>query len=107
MLSAVASVPHSNSVVLYVGLRAKKKLFEKSILSLAFVDLLTGVICTPFVLLTYYFKYTREEAGCTDMLKEYFKEQGSNYYKYKWILPNIVKACTCLHVLYITATRLS
>ena len=45
----------SNSVVLYVGLRVKRRMFERSILSLACVDLLTGVVCTPMVLLTYYY----------------------------------------------------
>ena len=74
----------SNGFVLYVGLRVKKRLFEKPILrwllilwpqryfnywpiftpllkwltlssSLAFVDFLTGIICTPVVILTYYF----------------------------------------------------
>ena len=82
----------SNGFVLYVGLRVKKKLFEKPILrcltffvkiscwpqryfkfvsghywyylklltppissSLAFVDFMTGIICTPVVILTYFF----------------------------------------------------
>jgi len=98
----------SNGFVLYVGLRVKKKLFEKPILSLAFVDFLTGIICTPVVILTYYFKYTRATVGCEDLLKSYLKAAGyfaGRLYRYKWLLPNIVKACTCFHVLYITATR--
>jgi len=98
----------SNGFVLYVGLRVKKRLFEKPILSLAFVDFLTGIICTPVVILTYYFRYTRATVGCEDLLKSYLKAAGylaGRLYRYKWLLPNIVKACTCFHVLYITATR--
>ena len=45
----------TNSVVIYVGVNASKKMFERSILSLAFVDILTGIICTPSVCLTYYY----------------------------------------------------
>merc|ERR1719312_498258 len=72
-------------------------MFEKSILSLAFVDILTGIICTPSVCLTYYYKYV----GCENAMKLYLK----SIYNYKWILPNFVKTCTCYHVLYITITR--
>ena len=45
----------SNSTVIYVSAKTSKKMFEKSILSLAFVDLLTGIICTPSVCLIYYY----------------------------------------------------
>ena len=44
----------ANITVIYVGFNTSKKIFEKSILSLAFVDLLTGVICTPSVSIIYY-----------------------------------------------------
>jgi len=98
----------SNGFVLYVGLRVKKRLFEKPILSLAFVDFMTGIICTPVVILTYYYRYTRATVGCEDLLRSYLNAAGyvtGRMYRYKWLLPNIVKACTCFHVLYITATR--
>ena len=45
----------SNSVVIYVGLWVKKDLFEPAILSLAFADLLTGLVCTPIVCVIYYY----------------------------------------------------
>ena len=44
----------ANITVIYVGFNTSKKIFENSILSLAFVDLLTGVICTPSVSIIYY-----------------------------------------------------
>eukprot|EP00092_Neocalanus_flemingeri_P033874 GFUD01036836.1.p1 GENE.GFUD01036836.1~~GFUD01036836.1.p1 ORF type:complete len:583 (-),score=130.25 GFUD01036836.1:172-1920(-) len=91
----------SNSTVIYVGLKTSKKVFEKPILSLACVDILTGIICTPSVCLIYYYKYV----GCEDDLKKYLKSVAPAIYNYKWILPNFVKACTCYHVLYITSTR--
>ena len=55
----------TNSMVIYVGVNANKKMFEKSILSLAFVDILTGIICTPSVCLTYY--YSRFTSSYTQM----------------------------------------
>ena len=45
----------TNSVVISISVNARKKIFEKSNLSLAFVDILTGIICTPSVCLTYYY----------------------------------------------------
>ena len=77
----------------------RDRLFEPSVLSLAVVDLLTGVVCTPLVILIYYYsehalfyfissilsilsfnclfytpEHTREEAGCTDVMKDFLKE---------------------------------
>ena len=43
----------SNMVVLFFGL--KKKVFPAPILTLAFNDLLTGLLGTPFVMAIYYF----------------------------------------------------
>ena len=45
----------TNSVVISIGVNARKKIFEKSNLSLAFVDILTGIICTPSVYLIYHY----------------------------------------------------
>ena len=42
----------SNTVVLFFGL--KKKIFPAPILTLAFTDLLTGLLSTPLVMLIYY-----------------------------------------------------
>ena len=53
-LSGVLTIV-SNSTVLYVGINTGTKVFEKSILSLAVVDLLTGMICTPLVSIIYYY----------------------------------------------------
>ena len=45
----------TNSVVISIGVNARNKIFEKSILSLAFVDILAGIIYTPSVCLIYYY----------------------------------------------------
>ena len=44
----------TNSVVISIGVNARK-IFEKSIMSLAFVDILTRIIYTPSVCLIYYY----------------------------------------------------
>ena len=43
----------SNMAVIYFGLR-KKRLFPAPILSLAFTDLLSGILATPLVIAIYY-----------------------------------------------------
>ena len=53
-LSGVLTIV-SNGTVIYVGVTTGNKVFENSILSLAFVDLLTGIICTPLVSVIYYY----------------------------------------------------
>ena len=53
----------SNTAVLYVTLRVQHNLFEPSILSLACVDLLYGLLCTPLVCLIYYHSECRQPAN--------------------------------------------
>merc|ERR1712004_365525 len=97
----------SNMAVIFFGLR-RKRLFPAPILSLAFTDLLTGILATPLVIAIYYTKHTRhEDDQCSNQMKEFLKINSSiNLYDFKWILPNILKASTAFHLVYITAMRL-
>ena len=46
----------SNGMVIYFALKSRKRIFERSIVSLAWVDVLTGCIGTPLVCCIYYYQ---------------------------------------------------
>ena len=103
----------SNTVVLFFGL--KKKVFPAPILTLAFNDLLNGLLGTPLVMAIYYTseyvllgilslhvihtykifsEHTRDKNDpCTNQMKAFLTTANgsTNWYDYKWILPNILK----------------
>ena len=106
----------SNTVVLFFGL--KKKVFPAPILTLAFNDLLTGLLGTPLVMAIYYFseymtssyfliltkilysEHTRDATDmCTNQMKAFLTTANgcTNWYNYKWILPNILKVTRLLY----------
>ena len=44
----------TNGAVLLVGITSKKRIFQLPVLSLAFLDLTTGLVCIPLIILIYY-----------------------------------------------------
>ena len=64
----------SNSAVIYVGFNTRNRVFEKSVLSLAFVDLLTGLVCTPWVSVIYYY---------SEYIYGYSTAYGKNFFHFQ------------------------
>lgn len=57
----------------------------------------------------YYTKHTRDKNDpCTNQMKAFLTTANgcTNWYDYKWILPNILKASTGFHLVYIAASTL-
>ena len=69
----------SNMVVLFFGL--KKKVFPAPILTLAFNDLLTGLLGTPFVMAIYYFS---EYMTSSYFLIPHFVLRAHSHTRCKW-----------------------
>ena len=80
----------SNMAVIYFGLR-RKRLFPAPILSLAFTDLLTGILATPLVIVIYYTSECHvKKAGPHNFLyqqeSQFSADQSCGYMKLNFIM---------------------
>ena len=79
----------SNMAVIFFGLR-RKRLFPAPILSLAFTDLLTGILATPLVIVIYYTSECQvKKAGPHNFLyqqeSQFSADQSCGYMKLNFI----------------------
>ena len=96
----------SNGMVILAHLKSRKGIFERSIVSLACVDILTGFIGTPLVCCIYYYQcklllghlqldYINYLDACPGCLNSFFLSKTNinhiDLSNYQWILPNFFK----------------